>query len=391
MTQRDLDLLFSAAREIPAQTSVEEVTAWVGTATATATGVLGIAAKLKLFIAKKSLLMLGSILGAAGITTVGILLHNPQIEEPQSSQVVVPQENVQEMHPEKIEIPAADLDLDLTVPESTTQPTAPPVPTATLAVRAPEFIAVVAPVAPGTLAPQIRVQPPKVAGIAPVNCSGDKDKNIKGSGNVITRTIEVQPFSKLEIGGIFDVYITQGNTESVQVEADDNLIDLVKVENVRDALVLNSECQSNVHRPFTMKIHVTVKNLNELNFTGIGDVHAEGSINGGQLLIENSGVGDVKLNLEYDKLKVVYSAVGNIVLSGNVKDVEMDCSGVGNVKAYDLKVQHLELNHNGVGNAEVQAVESLDIDFSGIGDVYYKGSPSKKNIQKNGIGNVKAR
>lgn len=392
MTQRDLDHLFSAAREVPVQTSVEEVTAWVGAAAATATGVLGVAAKLKLLIAKKSLFMLGSILGAAGITTVGIVLFNSQNTQTESTQPVsFPQEKVQEMTPLIVEGPDEEvlaLNTDLPSEAGKARPVAP---TAVLAVRAPELIHVMEPAVLSILAPQIRVQATRVPGIAPVHCQGDKDKNIKGSGNVVTRTVEVKPFTVLEIGGIYDVYITQGSTESVKIEADDNLLEFVTVENVKDALVLSSDCKMNIKRPFTMKVHVTVKDLKELNVDGIGDVISEGNIRGSQLKVSNSGVGDVKLALEYNSLNLDYSSVGNIHLSGTVNDAEMMCSGVGNVKAFDLVVQNLELNHNGVGNTEVNASESLDINFSGIGDVVYTGNPEKKVIEKNGIGNVKSR
>lgn len=389
MTQGNLDLLFSAAREVPAQTSVEEVTAWVGTAAATTTGMLGLAAKLKLFIAKKSLFMLGSIIGTAGITTVAILSFSSQnVTQSDHTQSTVPQEFVQETTVQTQEIqPEEVLALNL----DPIAPIAPIVPTASLSVRAPQLIYIMEPAVPSVLAPQIFVKPPKIAGIAPISCYGDKDKNVKGSGNVITKTLEIQPFTALQIGGIFDVYITQGSVESVKIEADDNLIDYVKVENIKDALVLNSECEVNIKQPYTMKIHVTVKDLKEITVNGIGDVQTEGSIRGNKLVVEDSGVGDVKLNLEYDALELNYSAVGNIMMSGNVKNAMIDYSGVGDMNAFELKVQNLELDHTGVGDTEVFASESLDIEFAGVGDVYYKGSPTNKTIEKNGIGEVNSR
>ena len=67
MKHQNLDHLFSAAQNVDLETSAAEVASWVGTAAAASTGVLGVAAKLKLFIAKKTFIMLGITLGSAGV------------------------------------------------------------------------------------------------------------------------------------------------------------------------------------------------------------------------------------------------------------------------------------------------------------------------------------
>ena len=38
---------------------------------------------------------------------------------------------------------------------------------------------------------------------------------IKGNGNVVTEERSVSGFDGIEVGGAFDIYITQGNTEAL--------------------------------------------------------------------------------------------------------------------------------------------------------------------------------
>jgi len=52
----------------------------------------------------------------------------------------------------------------------------------------------------------------------------DKDR-IEGSGNVITKDIAIKSFDELDASGIFNLQLSQGDKETVRIEADDNLMD----------------------------------------------------------------------------------------------------------------------------------------------------------------------
>ena len=48
-------------------------------------------------------------------------------------------------------------------------------------------------------------------------------KPINGSGNIIKNTRSVSGFDRVEISGSGHLFISQGNTESLQIECDDNI------------------------------------------------------------------------------------------------------------------------------------------------------------------------
>ncbi len=54
-----------------------------------------------------------------------------------------------------------------------------------------------------------------------------KKGTIKPSGNIITRNVDVSSFNSIRAGGLYELVLTQGDKESVKIEADDNLQDLV--------------------------------------------------------------------------------------------------------------------------------------------------------------------
>src|SRR3989338_2876527 len=394
MTHQDLNHLFAEARNAPAETSVEEVTAWVGAAALTTSGVLGVAAKLKLLIAKKSILMLGSLLGAAGITVVSVALFSSS-QGPDNtafnSALITPEkqeiEHIQiEQEPEKNQDAVIDIptDVESVVETPTDAPSVEEVAhvlhTIWLEIKPSRVCATPTP-----------LESTRYIGVA--TSSENKNKNcdrqpVKGSGNVVSETREIGPFSKLEISGIFDVYILQGDKESVRVEADDNLLEFIRTELSGDKLSLFSDCNVSIKKSTKMNVYVTVKDLKSINSHGIGDVKAQNALKGSDLSVENSAVGDLDLQLDYQSFDIHYTGVGDVRLTSKVDKVEIDCTGVGDIDAYELIAHSMELEHSGVGNTKVYANESIHVDFSGVGEVHYKGNPKHKDIEKHGIGSV---
>ena len=55
-------------------------------------------------------------------------------------------------------------------------------------------------------------------------------RGVKGSGNVVTETREITGFKAIDVSGVFNVEIVAQKEFSVQIEADDNLIQLIQTE-----------------------------------------------------------------------------------------------------------------------------------------------------------------
>lgn len=394
MTHQDLNHLFAEARKAPAETSVEEVTAWVGAAALTTSGVLGVAAKLKLLIAKKSMLMLGSILGAAGITVVSVALisssQGPDKTPVNSAIISTDKQEVEHIQIEQE--PEKNLVADLEKPAEENSAIEEPAEVASVEALSQVFETIWFEIKPSRIftAPA-QCEPARYVGVSCASPSKNKKCDsdpVKGSGNVVSETREIEAFSKLKISGIFDVYLLQGDKEGVRVEADDNLLEFIKTEMNGDELSLFSDCSVSIKKSTKMAVYVTVKELKYINSHGIGDVQSENALKGGKLSIENSAVGDLNLQLEYESLEMNYNGVGDILLKGKANNVEIDCSGVGDISAFELITRTMDLDHSGVGDTKVYANESISVDFTGVGNVTYKGDPKTKNIEKNGIGSV---
>lgn len=394
MTSEKLNQLFAAAREIPAETAPEQVADWVGAAAASSAGVLGVAAKLKLFIAKKTFIMLGISLGAVGVVflSTAIIGSSPSTEEKitskketvSSTKVSDESELTNEQDSKKTKKPskpvADDNNNELSEITAKDSETLAPMPIRQnyRSLKWDEGKTIL----PGFHAPDRQTI------FQPKNKVKGNSNGIKGNGEVIKQERSVKPFSEIYIKGAFDVVLSQGTEEKVIVETDSNLQECVVVENDGSVLELKNS-KSRIKKSTKMVVYVTVKDLSKIRNTGVGDIVCDNALKSKTMELVLSNVGDVKLIIDCAELNVEYSGVGDLSLSGSAKKSKINTSAVGDLKAFDLLVETMNILHTGVGDVAINVSKELILDFRGVGDVRYKGSPDKKDITKAGVGSVK--
>jgi len=210
----------------------------------------------------------------------------------------------------------------------------------------------------------------------------DKATKIEGSGNVITKDVAIQPFDQLEASGVFNVVLTQGTKESVKIEAEDNLQALFEVKNEGSKLIVDMKKDSHFNSKKKMTVYVTFKNLKSMDLKMVGNVSSTGNLNFGDLSLANKSVGSVDLALNAQKLDISNKSVGNLKLSGKADNAVIRSNSVGAIRASDLLVQTMDIDNDGVGSAEVNAVKELKVKDSFLGKVKNAGSATAKRINK---------
>jgi Putative auto-transporter adhesin, head GIN domain len=211
----------------------------------------------------------------------------------------------------------------------------------------------------------------------------NKEKpRIEGSGNVITKDVTVSSFDALNVSGVFNVLLTQGNKESVKIEADDNLQDLFEVKNEGSTLTIGMKKDVNFNSKTKMKVYVTFKSLKSMDLKTVGNISSDNDLKFGDLKINNKSVGSVDLKMTAQNLDIDNKSVGNVKLGGKADNAVIKNKGVGSMQAADFVVQKMNIENNGVGNAEVNAERELVIKDSFLGKVNNKGKATARRIKK---------
>ncbi len=212
-----------------------------------------------------------------------------------------------------------------------------------------------------------------------LSCRFNVDLNgerIKGSGNLKSETREVSDVERISLEDYGELTIIQGNTESLTVEADDNLLPYIRTYMQGRELVLEVKDGYSFDTDDKIRYTLTVKNINRISLSGAGNVASE-SLKIGDLTIEISGSGNVSIaDLQAEDLVTRTSGSGNFNLKGKVDTQNVTINGAGNYTAGDLECNSADVTISGAGNVEVWAVDKLDVRVTGIGNVNYYGNPT---------------
>jgi hypothetical protein len=201
---------------------------------------------------------------------------------------------------------------------------------------------------------------------------------VNGSGKSITQNRTVANFQYVSLEGLGDIAITQSGAETLTIEAEDNVMPLIKTE-VKNGILSIRFDQKNwqdVIRPSKpIKFALGVKTLSGVELSGAGNIQAP-TLKAGVLAIKISGAGAVKFDkLEATELSTSVSGLGNVELTGAVAKQTVELSGAGQYLAGNVAGRTAKITLSGGGNATVWATDSLDVTINGAGQVSYFASP----------------
>lgn len=215
---------------------------------------------------------------------------------------------------------------------------------------------------------------------------------IRGSGDVVSESREVSGFDKVRIEGAGELYLTQGETESLKIEAEDNIITEItsKVENSTLVISFDDESFDDTVIPTEpIKFYLNVIDIAGLNISGAARVVSE-SINSEKFVLDVSGAADIDIDsLTADSLEMNFSGGVECDLSGEVRDLTLVVDGAGSFDAADLKSANSDITINGVAEVKLWVTEELDISINGAGSVRYYGKPHvSQSIE--GLGTIRS-
>lgn len=211
----------------------------------------------------------------------------------------------------------------------------------------------------------------------------------RGSGVMKSETREVQNFHAIEVSYPAEVFISQGATESLQVEADDNLLPglQTRVRNGTLEIFYKVENGDAVRPTKPVRITIVVKDLDEVDFESAGTIEITG-IETDSLSVSVSGAGELKLeDLVVKDLSVNLSGAGSMSASGTTEELDVNISGFGDFNGRDMQSKRATVNISGAGGASVRAEDQLFAQISGAGSIDYYGSPEVTK-QISGVGGI---
>lgn len=224
-----------------------------------------------------------------------------------------------------------------------------------------------------------------------INAAAQPWDTVTGNGQVKKETRQVNAFTSLSSGGPMNVEIAYGNSNSISVEADENLLPYIETTVDNGKLTIKSSKNKNLKYRSNITVRVSMTKITGLQQSGSGSITGDGKFtNDGETEISLSGSGNLNLGFDsFGDLELSISGSGNMNLKGNsTNKLEAKISGSGNIDCLKVPVNNVDAKINGSGNVKVNAKNSIDAKIAGSGSVFYKGEATDIKSKVAGSGRV---
>ena len=151
--------------------------------------------------------------------------------------------------------------------------------------------------------------------------------SVKGNGNVVEQTRKMSIFDEIKVSRGMNVYITQGDEMKVVVEADENLLNVIKTEVNNSTLKITTT--ENIRKSTSKKVLVTIPKIKGVSASAGSNVFSENKLESKFINISGSAGSNVKLTVVAEELKISSSAGSNIYLEGSARKFSGKASAGG--------------------------------------------------------------
>jgi len=208
-----------------------------------------------------------------------------------------------------------------------------------------------------------------------------------GSGNLETEQYAFTNFTEVEIGSAFEFEIKQSSSYSINVTADDNVIDYVQVSKDGQTLKIRLGRVS-LLGPVTLRASVTMPQLHGVTASGASHGTVTGFSSTEDLDITVSGASKVTGDITAGNVEFGISGASTIQLEGSASDIDANVSGASHFNLEAFTVNNADVNFSGASSGTVNLNGRLDADLSGASRLWYIGEPTMGTIDTSGASTI---
>lgn len=214
------------------------------------------------------------------------------------------------------------------------------------------------------------------------------------------KTLELPEFKGIYVNSNYTVYLKQTNKQEVTIEALTEIFSVTDIKVENGILMINVERKPDTQNKSlwakiddiklnpTMKLYVSVKNINDLQVNGGGKIISENSIAADYVTLGVSGNGSMDVDIKGNTIKAEVSGSGTMTLRGYGTSVDAVVSGSGQINGFNCPVETAKVKVSGTGTAQLNVSSNIDAVVLGSGQVKHKGNTKTAQKKIYGSGSV---
>jgi len=223
---------------------------------------------------------------------------------------------------------------------------------------------------------------------------------VLGSQEMATWEMDFADFAYIEVGSGFDVDITQSDSYSVSITANENLFDYFEIRQDEKAIYIRLKRANYNYINTRLEATITLPELYRLELDGASRGRISGFRSTKPLRLESKGASF----LEIEAVKAGYTEFyvsdashitgsietadcsfeleedSTIELTGSGNDAFIGGTDARSIRLADFPIINAEIRLAGVDNATITLSGRLDVRLGGASTLYYSGNPTLGNI-----------
>lgn len=210
---------------------------------------------------------------------------------------------------------------------------------------------------------------------------------IRGNGNVISedRTIN-SDFDVIKVQQGINLFLTQGNSTEINVEADENILDLLITE------VKNGELKvyfdKNVYRAKKRNVYLTTTTISKIRTSSGASVKSENTLQVKSLDLDSSSGSSIKIYVNATEVTSESSSGSDIDIFGSTETFSAKASSGSSIDADELEAIDVYAKVSSGANINVNVTGKLIAKASSGGDIDFEGNPTDVNKDTSSGGSV---
>jgi len=216
----------------------------------------------------------------------------------------------------------------------------------------------------------------------------------ESTGDMVTRSIPVSPFTRIKVYRGIALVITQGPDYKVEIQSGSNLIDNIEVTQIDNQLVLKDNTTCNWLREYGQTtVYITAPNLEDIYSKTERNISSNGVLTYPVLRLfaldkdgdgeDGAGTGDFFINVNNGQLVIENNNVSRYYITGNTVEALLNLyAGDGRIDAQNLTAQTIKVYHRGSNDMIVHPIQSITGKMVSTGNIILKNNPPIVDVQQ---------
>lgn len=217
---------------------------------------------------------------------------------------------------------------------------------------------------------------------------------IESDGNIVTKSVEIQPFTRVEVYTGIELIVTQGAAYKLEIVSGENIIENVEVKQEGNVLKLINNSSCNWVRDYGQnKIYITAPNIEEIYSKSERNISSNGVLTYPVLRLfaldkdadgkDGAGTSDFHLTINNNQLVVENNSLARYFISGTTNEAIINFyAGDGRLDASNLTAQTVKVFHRGSNDMIVKPIQSIKGKMVSTGNIILKNNPPIVDVEQ---------